>query len=84
MNYQFEVLTVRDINFKDDSGREVNGYQLWLLEPSNDPKWHGYEVMKIWIAAGSNLESAVHQLSHGDHVNITFNRRGKAETIDII
>ena len=84
MHYKFEVLTVRDINFKDDQGKEVTGYQLWLLEASQDPKWHGYEVTKLWIPCGSPLESSVQQLRHGDQVNIVFNRRGKAESINLI
>lgn len=84
MNYQFEVLTTRDIHFKDDSGREVSGMQLWVIGATDDVSWHGFEVMKIWINSGTKLESVVHQLRRGDQINVTFNRRGKVETIDLI
>lgn len=84
MNYQYEVLTVRDINFKDPTGREVSGMQLWVIGATEEESWHGYEVMKIWINNGTRLESVVHQCRHGDQINVTFNRRGKVETIDII
>lgn len=84
MNYQFEVLTVRDIDFKDKDGREVSGYQLWVIGPTEEESWNGYEVVKFWINSDSRLESTVVQLRKGDMVNITFNRRGKIETIDII
>lgn len=84
MNYQFEVLTVRDIHFKDNDGREVSGYQLWVVGPTEEKSWNGYEVVKFWINSGSRLESIVQQVRKGDMVNITFNRRGKIETIDII
>lgn len=84
MNYQFEVLTVRDINFEDPNGRAVNGYQLWLIGATTEPEWHGYEVLKLWIGAGTALEATVHQLKKGDQINVAFNRRGKAESIYIL
>lgn len=84
MNYQFEVLTVRDINFQDDSGRKVSGKQLWVIGATEETSWHGYEVMKIWVNDGTRLDAAVQQLRRGDQINVTFNRRGKVETIDLI
>lgn len=84
MNYQFEVLTVRDLDFKDQSGKDVSGMQLWVIGATSETSWNGYEVTKMWIPSGSALESNVMQLKRGDQINVTFNRRGKPETIDLI
>lgn len=84
MNYQFEVLTVRDLDFQDQSGKDVSGMQLWVIGATTEKSWNGYEVSKMWIPAGSALESNVAQLKRGDQINVTFNRRGKPETIELI
>ncbi|MBE6979222.1 MAG: hypothetical protein E7431_02470 [Ruminococcaceae bacterium] len=84
MNYQFEVLTVRDLDFQDQSGKDVSGMQLWVIGATTDKSWNGYEVSKMWIPSGSALESNVAQLKRGDKINVTFNRRGKPETIELI
>lgn len=84
MNYQFEVLTVRDLDFKDQSGKDVSGMQLWVIGATTEKSWNGNEVSKMWIPAGSALESNVAQLKRGDQINVTFNRRGKPETIELI
>lgn len=84
MNYQFEVLTVRDINFQDNEGRKISGKQLWVIGATEEESWHGYEVMKIWINNGTKLDACAQQLRRGDQINVTFNRRGKVETIDLI
>ena len=84
MNYQFEVLTVRDINFQDNEGRKVSGKQLWVIGATEEESWHGFEVMKIWINNGTKLDAAAQQLRRGDQILVTFNRRGKVETIDLL
>ena len=84
MNYQFEVLTVRDLDFQDQSGKDVSGMQLWVIGATTEKSWNGYEVSKMWIPAGSALESNVAQLKRGDQINVAFNRRGKPETIELI
>lgn len=84
MNYKFEVLTVRDISFKDDKGRQVEGMQLWLTGQTDDKSWNGWEVLKIWIDASSSMAADVHQLRRGDHVQVDFDRRGKARMITLL
>lgn len=82
MSEKFEVLTVRDIRFKDkQSDREISGMQLWLITKSSDPSWHGFEVLKIWIDSSSGQAPAVMDLCHGDTVQIEFGRNGKARSI---
>ncbi len=75
--FDFKVLTVRDLDFTDDQGRRVKGQQLWLLGPTKDPQWNGYEVLKVWIADGNPLETIVSQLRLDDNIQVTFDRRGK-------
>ena len=85
MNEKFEVLTVRDIRFKDEkSGRQIEGMQLWVIGQSTDPSWNGWEVFKLWIDSNSNLAVDVHQLRRGDQVQIAFGRNGKPRMVTLL
>lgn len=85
MNEKFEVLTVRDIQFKDKAtDREISGMQLWLLGETSDPAWNGYEVLKLWIPSDSSMAADVHQLRRCDHVQVSFGRNGKARMITLL
>lgn len=83
MHYKFEVLTVRDLDFQDQSGKPVSGMQIWVIGETSDPGWNGWEVTKLWISSGSSLESTAAILKRGDLIDVAFNRRGKPETIAI-
>lgn len=82
--FEFEVLTVRDLDFTDDRGKPVSGQQLWLISVSPEPEWNGHEVSKVWIPDGHKLESDVAQLQHGDKIGIQFDRRGKPVSISVL
>lgn len=82
--FEFEVLTIRDLNFDDDRGKKVTGQQLWLLSESADESWNGFEVSKVWIPDGHPMESVVAQLAHNDRVSIQFDRRGKPVKINVL
>lgn len=84
MENTFKVLTVRDVEFKDDRNNQVKGQQLWLLGETEEPEWNGHEIIKLWIPDGHELENKVTELSHGDDVIIEFNRRGKPTKIEVI
>ena len=75
--YEFEVLTVRDLDFNDEKGKPICGMQLWVIGGSADPAWNGWEVVKLWIPEGHKLESDVAQLKRGDNIRVQFDRRGK-------
>lgn len=81
---KFEVLTVRDLDFQDQHNRQVKGMQLWLIRPSDDAAWNGWEVTKVWIADGHRLESDVAVLKRGDQIQISWDRRGKPTDIQLI
>ena len=82
--YEFEVLTVRDLDFEDDRGKQVSGMQLWLIGSSVDPAWNGWEVVKIWIPTDHKLESDVAQLKRDDQIRVGFDRRGKPIQIELL
>ena len=84
MIYEFEALTVRDLDFKDQSGKPVQGMQLWVVSESQEPGWNGYEVAKLWFPSGHRCESDVASLKHGDHVEVTFDRRGKPSAVKLV
>ena len=81
---QFKVLTVRDVSFKDDSGKQVEGLQLWCSCPSDSPGWRGIEIVKIWIPADSIFVDLVDSLKPDTVLGITFNRFGKPANIEVI
>lgn len=79
-----KVLTVRDLSFSDErTGELIEGRQLWLLTPTKDPDWNGYEVEKVWLKINHELYETVGQLRHGMEVMIDYNRKGKPEDIVI-
>lgn len=78
---EMKVLTVRDVSFKDDAGKQVSGQQLWLIGETAEVGWNGWEVLKLWIPDGNPLEGIVADLKHDDVVLVEFNRRGKPQNI---
>lgn len=84
MENVFQVLTVRDVEFQDDKKNDVKGMQLWLLGETQEREWNGHEVLKIWISDGHRLEPVVASLKHGDQISVTFDRRGKPSSIEVI
>lgn len=81
---EFKVLTVRDVSFRDDTGKQVEGMQLWCSAPSDSPGWRGIEILKIWIPADSIFVDTVNMLKPGMVLDITFNRYGKPSSIEVI
>lgn len=81
---KYKVLTVRDVEFTDDSNKTVKGMQLWVCGETAEEGWNGWEVIKIWVLDGGILEDIVSMLKHDDDVMIEFNRRGKAVKIELV
>ena len=79
-----KVLTVRDVEFKDDQDKQVKGMQLWVCCQTDEEAWNGWEVIKIWVSDGSSLEDIVAMLKHDDEILVEFNRRGKAVKIELV
>ena len=81
---EFKVLTVRDVSYKDDKGKQVEGMQLWCSTPSSEAGWRGAEILKLWISSDSAFVDTVDCLKAGDVLNIAFNRYGKPTSIEVI
>lgn len=81
---KYKVLTVRDVEFTDDQGKNVSGMQLWVCGETEEDGWNGWEVVKIWVPDGGKLEDIVAMLKHDDEVMIDFSRRGKALKIELV
>lgn len=79
----FEVLTLRDIDFTDDKGNRVVGKQLYVQGLNNENGWHDYEVVKFWFPDNHRLMKTVSGLKHGDIVTIRFNYRGRPDYIEV-
>lgn len=82
--FEFEVLTVRDLDFVDDRNRPIKGMQIWVIGASADPGWNGWEVSKIWIPDGSPLETVAASLRRSDRILVSFDRRGKPSGLELI
>lgn len=84
MNERFEVLTVRDLDFKDQQNKQIKGMQIWVIHPTDDQAWNGFEVLKVWIPDGHRSEIEVASLKRGDHIEITWDRRGKPVQVMLV
>lgn len=82
MNYMYKVLGVKRLDFVNDEGTPVNGYQLWVCAQTSDPSWlGGIEVFKVWIPYESPLSAAVAQLRTGDQISGECDRKGRPLSI---
>ena len=81
---EFKVLTVRDVSFKDDKGKQVEGMQLWLSTPNSDAGWRGMEILKLWISSDSPFVDTVDALQADQTLRISFNRYGKPNEMEVL
>lgn len=82
MNYKYKVLGIKRLDFTNDEGTHVNGYQLFVCSQTSDPNWlGGIEVFKVWIPFDSSLAAAVAQLRTGDEITGECDRKGRPLSI---
>lgn len=77
MNIMAKVLAIRRLDFENSDKQKIQGRQLWVCAPSEEPAWNGHEVLKIWVPDDDLHAPDCAALIHGDTVEISFNRRGK-------
>lgn len=77
-----KVLATRRLDFTTDEGEHIQGRQLYVCIPSDEPGWDGHEVLKIWVPDSAKDAADCAALIHGDTVEIDFNRRGKPYVVD--
>lgn len=75
MNEKWNVLTYRDYDFTDDSGRQVKGRTLHCYRENNENGWPGVEYAKFGVKAGSAAYDIVPEI--GQAYEIGFDRFGK-------
>lgn len=85
MNYEAKVLGIHYLDFKNDSGEVIKGYQIFVAAKTDQQSWtQGMEILKCWIGAGTESESVAQALIPGDLVQIAFNRRGKPVIMEVL
>lgn len=77
MDEIWDVVGYRVVSFKDESGRMVNGYNLYLTRPGDPDKMSGTECQKLFISSQYVKYGPV----VGDTVQLFFNRYGKVSSI---
>ena len=73
---QVSLVGFRALDFKSDSGDQVKGTQLFVSFP--DSETTGSMTEKLFIRSGAQLPQ---NLKPGDLLDVTFNMRGKVETV---
>lgn len=73
-----KVLAVKNVKFtNDNTGELIEGCQVWLMMETCDPAWNGWEVFKVWAAAGSDMFALAGTLRYDDVVRLILTRTGK-------
>lgn len=79
MNEVWNVLTYRDYDFKDESGRQVKGRSLHCYRSQKENGWPGVEYAKFSIRFGSDAYNTVPAL--GKPYELIFDRFGKVSAL---
>jgi hypothetical protein len=74
---QYTVSGILPIDFEAD-GRRIVGTNLFVVYDSDNPALDGQMTDKLFIREGISIPA---NLSAGDTVEISFNRKGKVEKI---
>lgn len=76
--YESKVLGVKYVKFTNEqTGELIEGRQVWLHMETPDPAWNGWEVFKVWAAAGTELFALAGSLRVDDIVRLSLSRTGK-------
>lgn len=73
---QWKVVGYRAVDFKDQSGRQVHGYSLFLAREPENENIVGLEVSKVFVSDNVTYEPKENEL-----VNILYNRYGKVAAV---
>ncbi|WP_283606648.1 hypothetical protein [Faecalispora anaeroviscerum] len=73
-----KLLGARELNFQSGDGTAVKGIQLYISFP--DESVVGEMTDKLFLRDGFALPAC----KPGDMLDITFNRKGKPETITLV
>ncbi len=76
---KWKVVGWREVDFKDNSGKQVTGTSLFLARPG-EGNIHGLEVSKLFISK----EYVDYTPIENQMIGINFNRYGKVQSIEPI
>lgn len=79
MNEKWNVLTYRDYDFKEESGRQVKGRTLHCYRKNSENGWPGVEYAKFSVPFGSDAYNLTP--SPGAQYELIFNRFGKVAAL---
>ena len=77
---KWKVVGFRKVDFKDQEGRPVKGYTLFLARQSDDPNIVGLEVQKIFISSDRVPYTPV----ENEMIGLNYNRYGKIQDIQVV
>lgn len=77
---KWKVVGFRKVDFKDQEGRPVKGYTLFLARQSDDQNIVGLEVQKIFISSDRVPYTPV----ENETIGISYNRYGKIQDIQVV
>ena len=77
---KWKVVGYRKVDFKDQDGRSVKGYTLFLARQSTDEAIVGLEVQKIFISSDRVPYTPV----ENEMIGLNYNRYGKIQDIQVI
>ena len=80
MNEVWNVLTYRDYDFTDESGRQVKGRTLHCYRPNNGNGWPGVEYAKFSVRFGSAAYNVTP--TPGGKFEVAFDRFGKIAALN--
>lgn len=79
MNEEWNVLTYRDYDFTDQSGRQVKGRTLHCYRKNSGDGWPGVEYAKFSVKFGSDAYNTTP--IPGKVYALTFDRFGKIASL---
>lgn len=77
---QWKVVGYRKVDFKDQEGRSVKGYSLFLAREPEDPGITGLEVQKVYISSDRVPYAPV----ENQLIGLNYNRYGKIQSIEVL
>lgn len=80
MNEVWNVLTYRDYDFEDESGRQVKGRTLHCYRENRENGWPGVEYAKFSVRFGSNAYNT--PVRPGGKFELVFDRFGKVAQLN--
>ena len=75
---QWKIIGFRKLSFQDQqTGKQVNGYSLFMVRPGSGENMTGDEAQKLFISS----EYVDYVPCLGDQVQLIYNRYGKISSI---